>query len=143
MAPPVPPSRGAILARWALAGGPPDAPATLTGASTGWSPAVIDNAPIYRATVSLPPGLDETRLLVVDERGDRIAETVWRPDNASQSGPADWDWKLHALRFERRSPWKPDELFWFAADVTPITMASESEMTASGDARRRRPATPT
>jgi hypothetical protein len=72
--------------------------------------------------VSLPPGLDETRLLVVDENGDRITETTWRADNTNQSGPADWDWKLHALGFERRSPWKPDELFGFAADVIPITM---------------------
>jgi hypothetical protein len=76
----------------------------------------------YRAQISLPAGIDETRLLVVDENGDRAAETAWRPTDNYQPGPAQWDWRLHALGYERTSPWRPDEL-GFACNVEPIIRA--------------------
>jgi hypothetical protein len=57
-------------------------------ASTGWRPAVEAN---YRAQVSMPAGIDETRLLVTDENGDRAAETAWRPTDNYQPRPATWD----------------------------------------------------
>ncbi|HET6918587.1 MAG TPA: hypothetical protein VFI46_03875 [Jiangellaceae bacterium] len=49
-----------------------------------------------------------------------IAEHVWRPADNCQPRPATWDWALHALGYERRSPWRPDE-FGLACDVERIT----------------------
>ncbi|HET6919382.1 MAG TPA: hypothetical protein VFI46_07950 [Jiangellaceae bacterium] len=73
----------------------------------------------YRAQVSMPAGVDETRLLVVDEHGERAAETTWRPADMYRPGPATWDWRLNVLGFARVEPWQPDEL-GFRADVKRI-----------------------
>ena len=77
------------------------------------------NVPTYQAVVSFPPGLDETRLAVFDEHGQRAAETTWRPSDNYQPGPAAWDYQLHRLGFARRSPWQPTGL-GFGADVERI-----------------------
>jgi hypothetical protein len=74
--------------------------------------------PTYRAVLTIPPGLDETRLAVVDDTSV-IAETTWRPSDNYRPGPATWDWRLHALGYERRSPWRPDE-FGFGCEVERI-----------------------
>jgi hypothetical protein len=77
-----------------------------------------DTLPTYGAQLVIPPGLDETRLNVEDEHCHHVTGTTWRPENY-QSGPSEWDWRLHRLGFERRSPWRPTEL-GFAADVERI-----------------------
>jgi hypothetical protein len=41
----------------------------------------------YRAQVTMPAGIDETRLLVVDEHGERATETTWRPSDNYRPGP--------------------------------------------------------
>jgi hypothetical protein len=79
----------------------------LPEASTGWSPAVDHNLPTYRVVLTIPAGLDETRLTVVDDTSV-IAETTWRPADNYQPGPATWDWRLHALGCERTAAWQPD-----------------------------------
>jgi hypothetical protein len=56
---------------------------------------VTENLPTYRAVLTIPAGLDETRLAVVDDTSV-IAETTWRPADNYQPGPATWDWRLHA-----------------------------------------------
>ncbi|HEU4523671.1 MAG TPA: hypothetical protein VFR62_01540 [Gemmatimonadales bacterium] len=75
--------------------------------------------PTYHARVSFPPGLDETRLAVVDNDAV-IAETTWRHSSHDMPGPAVWDWHLHSLHYDRRSPWQRSDL-GFEADVEPIT----------------------
>jgi hypothetical protein len=63
----------------------------------------------YRAQLTYPPGLDETRLAVCD--GDvRAAETTWRATGTYQPGPAHWDWQLNVLGFVRTTRWEPDGL---------------------------------
>jgi hypothetical protein len=80
---------------------------------------VNENLPTtYRAVVTIPAGLDETRLAVVDDTSV-IAETTWRPTDNYRPGPATWDWRLNVLGYARTSPWAPDEL-GFAADVKRI-----------------------
>jgi hypothetical protein len=49
-----------------------------------------------------------------------IAETTWRPSDNYRPGPAIWDWRPHALGYDRTSAWQPDEL-WFSTDVKRIT----------------------
>jgi hypothetical protein len=80
----------------------------------------------YRAQISMPAGIDETRLLVVDENGERAAETAWRPPDNYQPGPAQWDWRLHGLGYDRRSPWQRSDL-GFEAAVEPITRGVTSD----------------
>jgi hypothetical protein len=77
----------------------------------------------YRAVLTIPAGLDETRLTVVDDTSV-IAETTWRPSDNYQPGPATWDWRLHALGYDRTSAWPPDEL-GFRADVKRITRGGD------------------
>jgi hypothetical protein len=68
------------------------------------------NVPItYRAWLSFPPGLDETRLAVADDTAV-VAEHVWRPVGNYRPGPATWDWQLNVLGYTRISAWQPDEL---------------------------------
>jgi hypothetical protein len=80
---------------------------------------VTENLPNYRGLVTFPPGLDETRIAVVEDTAV-IAEHVWRPDDNYRPGPAIWDWRLHALGYDRTSAWQPDEL-GFSTDVKRIT----------------------
>jgi hypothetical protein len=63
--------------------------------------------PTIRAVLTIPAGLDETRLAIVDHAGV-ITETTWRPSDNYQPGPATWDWHLHRLGYDRRSPWQPE-----------------------------------
>jgi hypothetical protein len=69
---------------------------------------VQDTLPTYRAELTFPPGLDETRLTVFDERGERAAATTWRPSTYDRPGPVHWDWRLNVLHYARTSPWQPD-----------------------------------
>ena len=57
--------------------------------------------------LTIPASLDETRLAVADYTGV-IAEMTWRPPDNYQPGPATWDWELHRLGYDRRSPWQPE-----------------------------------
>jgi hypothetical protein len=45
----------------------------------------LENLPTYRAVLTIPAGLDETRLAVVDDTSV-IAETTWRPAENYQTG---------------------------------------------------------
>jgi hypothetical protein len=74
--------------------------------------------PTYRAQLTIPAGLDETRLAVVDDTAV-IAETTWRDSSYDQPGPAAWDWRLHALGYERLTRWEPNAL-GSQATVQPI-----------------------
>jgi hypothetical protein len=67
--------------------------------------------------LTIPAGLDETRLAVVDDTSV-IAESTWPPAENYQPGPATWDWRLHRLGYDRTGPWQPDE-FGFACNVQP------------------------
>jgi hypothetical protein len=82
---------------------------------------VQSTVPTIRAVVSFPPGINETRLAVFDQ-GQQVAQHVWRPSDNYAPGPATWDWRLNALGYERRSPWRPDE-FGFGCNVEPIIRA--------------------
>jgi hypothetical protein len=73
----------------------------------------------YRAVLTIPTGLDETRLAIV-VNNEVIAETTWRPADNYQPGPATWDWALHRLGYDRRSPWQPEPL-GFGYEVERIT----------------------
>jgi hypothetical protein len=84
---------------------------------------VPENLPTYCAVVSFPPGLDETRLAVVDDVST-LAETTLRPSDNYRPGPATWDYQLHSLGWARTSPWQPDEL-GFRADVKRITRGED------------------
>jgi hypothetical protein len=79
--------------------------------------------PTIHAQISFPPGLDETRLAVVDDTST-LAKHVWRPADNYRPGPATWDWRLHALGYDRTSAWQPDEL-GFRADVKRITRGGD------------------
>jgi hypothetical protein len=52
--------------------------------------------------VTFPPGLDETRIAVVDQTAV-IAEHVWRPADNYRTGPATWDWRRNVLDYDRTS----------------------------------------
>ena len=81
-----------------------------------------ETLPTIRAVVSFPPGLDETRLAVVD--GDAVvAEQVWRPGDNYRPGPATWDWRLNVLGYARSSAWQLDAL-GFGCNVERITRES-------------------
>jgi hypothetical protein len=74
--------------------------------------------------VSFPPGLDETRIAVVDSDAI-IAETILRAaDNHRPGRPTTWDWQLNRLHYARTSPWRPDEL-GLRADVERITRGED------------------
>ncbi len=61
----------------------------------------------YRAQLTFPPGLDETRLAVFD--GDVLAaETTWRASDNYRPGPANWDWQLNMLSYARTTRREPD-----------------------------------
>jgi hypothetical protein len=79
---------------------------------------LVVRVPTYRAVLTIPAGLDETRLAVVDDTSV-ITETTWRPSDNYQPGPATWDWRLHALGYERTSRWEPTDV-GFQATVQPI-----------------------
>jgi hypothetical protein len=79
---------------------------------------VPENLPTYRAVLTIPAGIDETRLAVVDDTSV-IAETTWRRSDNYQPGPAHWDWALHRLGYDRRSPWQPEPL-GFGCEVERI-----------------------
>jgi hypothetical protein len=80
---------------------------------------VNETLPTIRAVVSFPPGLDETRLAVVDGTAV-LVEKTWRPSDNYRPGPATWDWQLNVLGYTRTSPWALDEL-GFAAGAEPVT----------------------
>jgi hypothetical protein len=76
---------------------------------------VESNLPTYTAQLTFVVGRDENRLLVVDEHGERAAETTWRPSSYEQPGPAQWDYRLHRLGYRRSGPWGPSEGLGFRA----------------------------
>jgi hypothetical protein len=82
------------------------------------------NLPTIRAVLTIPAGLDETRLAVVDDTSF-IAETTWRPSDNYQPGPATWDWALYRLGYDRTSPWRPDQA-GFSCTVQHITRGSNT-----------------
>jgi hypothetical protein len=50
-----------------------------------------------------------------------IVATTWRHSSHDMPGPSVWDYKVHALGYDRRSPWRSDDLGGFSADVQRIT----------------------
>jgi hypothetical protein len=93
------------------------------------------NLSTYRAVLTIPAGLDETRLAVVDDT-NVIAEHVWRPSDNYQPGPATWDWALHRLGYDRITRWEPDPL-GFRAGVERITRGATSDPGRAGRPDRR------
>jgi hypothetical protein len=91
-----------------------------------------DNVPTHRAHILIPAGLDESRLCVEDPNGETVASVTWRPSSSNQSGPADWDWHLHRLGYDRRSPWRPDGL-GFEATAARITKGASQVVNPNPD----------
>jgi hypothetical protein len=58
---------------------------------------VESNLPSYTARLTFVAGRDENRLLIVDERYERAAETTWRPTTYETPGPAQWDYQLQRV----------------------------------------------
>jgi hypothetical protein len=56
---------------------------------------------------------------VEDEHDEHVASVTWRASSTYQSGSADWDWHLHRLGYDRRSPWQPEPL-GFGCEVERI-----------------------
>ena len=79
--------------------------------------------PTYSDVLTIPAGLDETRLAVADYTGG-IAEMTWRPSDNYQPGPTTWE-ALHRLGYDRRSPWQPEPL-GFRLRVERIASPSEN-----------------
>jgi hypothetical protein len=59
---------------------------------------------------------------------------TWRPSDNYQPGPATWDWSLHALGYDRRSPWLPEPL-GFGCIVQPVTRKDRDQWPPAKDHR--------
>jgi hypothetical protein len=81
------------------------------------------NLPTY-ARVSFPPGVDETRISIVED-DTVVAETVLRPAGQYRPGPSNWDHQVNLLHYARTSPWRPDQLGGFTATVKVIFRADD------------------
>jgi hypothetical protein len=75
--------------------------------------------PIRRSSLPSSVTYSSDRAAPVVDDTSVIAETTWRPSDNYQPGPATWDWALHRLGYDRRSPWQPEPL-GFACNVARI-----------------------